>query len=262
MCSASQPSSRAITAGDAQRVALLAEQRVAAVAGAVGPDRALLGELHDVLGVVARPGDVLLALGSSGMPTECSAGTHWKSSPAASSSSIWRSTWVPMRAITRIEAVTYAESVISTPNIGVLGLEVAHHERDDVHRPALHAALVELAHDGLHLVRVHPVVGGPAVLLVDRADVGAVLDARDVGRVGGGVEGVGLLRRVEARERAGLDECVGELGPLLVGAGAPVDAVGRGQRGDLVDEGEDALVGRRRAVGGGGGLVRRVGGHA
>ena len=29
-----------------------------------------------------------------------------------------RSTLVPMRAITRIEAVTYAESVISTPNIG------------------------------------------------------------------------------------------------------------------------------------------------
>ena len=55
---------------------------------------------------------------SSGMPTECSAGTQWKSSPAASSSSILRSTLVPMRAITRIEAVTYAESVISTPNIG------------------------------------------------------------------------------------------------------------------------------------------------
>ena len=52
--------------------------------------------------------------GSSGMPTECRAG-HER---AASSSSIRRSTWVPMRAITRIEAVTYAESVISMPNIG------------------------------------------------------------------------------------------------------------------------------------------------
>ena len=50
---------------------------------------------------------------SSGVPTECSAGTN-----GASSSSILRSTLVPMRAITRIEAVTYAESVISTPNIG------------------------------------------------------------------------------------------------------------------------------------------------
>ena len=48
------------------------------------------------------------------MPTECSGGHE----VASSSSSIRRSTLVPMRAITRIEAVTYAESVISTPNIG------------------------------------------------------------------------------------------------------------------------------------------------
>ena len=41
-------------------------------------------------------------------------GTNW----AASSSSIRRSTWLPIRAITRMRAVTYAESVISTPNIG------------------------------------------------------------------------------------------------------------------------------------------------
>ena len=178
-------------AGDAQGVALLAEQRVAAVAGAEGPDRPLLGELHDVLGVVARP-----RRRRPGRRLERHADRVQRRarSRAASSSSIRRSTLVPMRAITRIEAVTYAESVISTPNIGLLGLEVAHHERDDVHRPALHAARVEVAHDGLHLVRVHPVVGGPAVLLVDRADVGAVLDARDVGRVGGRVEGVRLLR--------------------------------------------------------------------
>ena len=47
--------------GDAQGEALLAEQGVAAVAGAVGPDLAGLGEVDDVLFVVAGPGDVLLA---------------------------------------------------------------------------------------------------------------------------------------------------------------------------------------------------------
>ena len=47
------------------------------------------------------------------MPTECSAGTK-----SAFSSSIRFSTVVPIRAITRIETVTYAESVSSTPNIG------------------------------------------------------------------------------------------------------------------------------------------------
>ena len=47
--------------GDPQRVALLAQQRVAAVAGAEGPDHPLLGELGDVLRVAARPRHVLLA---------------------------------------------------------------------------------------------------------------------------------------------------------------------------------------------------------
>ena len=51
--------------------------------------------------------------GSSGAPTECRHGTK-----SASSSSIRRSTPTPIRAMTRIETVTYAESVISTPNIG------------------------------------------------------------------------------------------------------------------------------------------------
>ena len=51
--------------------------------------------------------------GASGAPTECRAGTK-----SASSSSIRRSTLVPIRAMTRMEATTYAESVISTPNIG------------------------------------------------------------------------------------------------------------------------------------------------
>ena len=226
MCSASQPSSRAITWRCAARSTSC---RAARCRRSPEPkDQIIRSSGNWTMYLVSLHGQATSSWpGSSGMPTECRAGTHC-TSPAASSSSMRRSTWVPMRAITRIEAVTYAESVISMPNIGLLGLEVAHHERDDVHRAALHAARVELAHDGLHLVRVHPVVGGPAVLLVDRADVGAVLDARDVGRVGGRVEGVRLLRRVEPGEGAGGDQGVGELGPLLVGAGAPVDGVRAG----------------------------------
>ena len=41
--------------------------------------------------------------------------------------------------MTRMDATTYAESVISTPNIGCSAFEVAHDERDDVHRAAAHA---------------------------------------------------------------------------------------------------------------------------
>ena len=100
----------------------------------------------------------------------------------------------------------------------------------------------------LHLGRRHPVVGDAGVGLVDRADEGAVLDAGDVARVGGGVEGVRLLRVVQPGEGAGLDELGGEAVPLLVRAVTPHDALGGGQGGDLVDPGLQALVTRPRLV--------------
>ena len=47
--------------GDAQRKALLAEQRVAAITRPVAPDLVCLGIVNDVLGLVARPRDIELA---------------------------------------------------------------------------------------------------------------------------------------------------------------------------------------------------------
>src|SRR3954453_18891973 len=52
--------------------------------------------------------------GSSGAPSECSAGT--KSSPAGPSNN--GSTEAPIRVMIFMEATTYSESVISTPSIG------------------------------------------------------------------------------------------------------------------------------------------------
>ena len=217
--------------GDPQRVALLAQQGVAAVAGAVRPDHPLLGELDDVLLGVARPLHVLLAgleRGADGVQGGDVLGVLAELLDAAQ----------------HVDAGAghHAHGDHDVLGVGdldaehrVLGLDVPHHERDDVHRAALHAAGVEPAHQVLHLVRVHPVVGGPGVLLVHGADEGAVLDPGDVGRVGGGVEAVGLLLLVEAHERAGLDELLGQAGPLGVGAGDPLDVVWGGHRCHLVD---------------------------
>ena len=177
-------------AGDAEGVALLAEQRVAAVA------RSRRTRSSAPRGTGRCTWCRCTARRRPAWPwlERHADGVQRRHERRASSSSILRSTLVPMRAITRIERDDVRRVGDLHAEHRVLGLEVAHHERDDVHRPALHAARVELAHDGLHLVRVHPVVGGPAVLLVDRADVGAVLDARHVGGVGGRVERVRLLR--------------------------------------------------------------------
>ena len=94
----------------------------------------------------------------------------------------------------------------------------------------------------LHLGRGHPVVGRAGVGLVDRADEGALLDPGHVGRVGAGPERVRLLLRVEAHQRAGGDQLVGEPVPLRVGAVAPDDPVGRGELGDLAHPGEQCGV--------------------
>ena len=218
-------------AGDAQRVALLAEQGVAAVAGAEGPDRrAPRGTARCTwcrcTARRRRPGPARAAARRSAGP-----GTNGGVELLHPAQHV-----VPIRAITRMDAVTYAESVISTPNIGFSASRwPITNGMTYMVRPCMQPAYSPRMRSFIS-PRVHPVVGGPAVLLVDRADVGAVLDARHVGRVGGGVEGVGLDRRVQPGEGAGRDQRVGQLGPLLVGAGAPVDPVGLGELGDLVDE--------------------------
>ena len=56
----------------------------------------------------------------------------------------------------------------------------AHTERHHVHRPAAHAAAIQIGHHLLHLGRRHPVVGRSGVVGIGRADKGAVLDPGDI----------------------------------------------------------------------------------
>ena len=87
--------------GDAQRVALLAQQRVAAVARAVGPDLTGLREVGDVFLGIARPRHIGLA-GLQWRTHRMQALDEEPSSPSASR------TWGPTRVITRIDSTTYS----------------------------------------------------------------------------------------------------------------------------------------------------------
>ena len=162
--------------GDAQCEALLAEQRIAAVARAVAPDFAGGGEVHDVLVVgVARPGDVLLAGGQRGADAV--------------------QAWHPLPLAEHVErALAHAgHDAHARRHIGAVGQlhpdvrdprgERAHAEGHDVHRAALHRSGVELGHLGAHLVRGAPVVGGAGVGLVVATNEGAIFHAGDVARV-------------------------------------------------------------------------------
>ena len=170
--------------GDAQGEALLAEQGVAAVAAAVAPDRALLGEVHDVLVLgVARPRHVLVP-GASGTPTVCMHGTNGRSVPSTSTAAR------PIRVMIFMFTATYAESVISTPSwaisepSGPMLKGTTYIVRPGM-QPSNSPCRIPFISAGFH-----PVVGRAGVVPALRADERAVLDTGDVARIGAGEEAV------------------------------------------------------------------------
>ena len=206
-------------ARDAQGEALLAEQGVAAIAGAEGPDLARLGELHDVLRVAARPRDV-------GPPVDerVADRVQRRDEVALGVDELERRRTHP-RHDPHVDH--------DVRRVGDLDAELrdrrsqrAHRERDDVHGAAAHGAGEQSLELGAHLGRVAPVVGRAGVLVADRADERTVLDAGDVARVRAGQERVRTQGRVEPDEGAGLDEEGRQAVPLLLGAVAPLHAVG------------------------------------
>jgi len=221
--------------GDAQGVALLAQQGVAAVARAVRPDLPVLGEVDDVLDVVAWPGAV----------------------------GVTRRQGLAHRVHGRNEEAVVAElaqRILAHPghdphghgDVGAVGdldaqcadarAQRAHAERHHVHGAPAHRAGEQTLKVGPHLVGVEPVVGGAGVGRILGADEGAALDPGDVLGIGGGIEGIRMLDRVQAAHGAGVHQQVGQRRPLVVRTIAPVHAVRLRQGGDLAHPGDQSFV--------------------
>ena len=236
--------------GDAEREALLAQQRVAAVARPVRPDAALVGEVDDVLLGVAGPRHVALPARQ-----RLAHRVHARHELAVA------------QRIERAAAHARHDPHVhhDVRRVGQLHAELrqrraerSHAERDDVHRPAPHAAREQLTQRLPHLLRVDPVVRRPGVLLPLAADEGAVLDPGHVTRVGQGEEAVGTEGGIEALEGAGGDHLFAE--PLGFGGRSvtPVDRLGSAEFRHLGDPRDEPLIlhPARRAGGGGGGWGR------
>ena len=227
---------------DAERVALLAEQRVAAIARAVGPDLARLGEVRDVFGLVAGPRHVGLGLRRQRRADRVHA-AH--------------------------EILAVAERLphfVADPghdvHVGDGVGRVGHHHADagdgradrphrighHIHGAAGHGAVIELGQRRLHLGGVEPVVGRPGVVLALRADIGLVLDARDIERVGAHQDRILALLGVEPKGRAAIDQCFQQMLILGLGAIAPNHRFRLEQRLGLFDEGQHFLVGGLRPL--------------
>ena len=168
---------------DAQREALLAEQRVAAVAGAERPDRrASSGKWTMYLCSGLHGQATSFWPGASGAPTECMHGTNSPSSPSTSSTALAHARHDP-----------HVDDDVG--RVGDLDADLrdrraerAHAERHDVHRAAAHAAVERAPSSDAPSSRSGSIqlLVGPASSLLLRADERAVLDARDVARIASG----------------------------------------------------------------------------
>ena len=222
--------------GDAQGEALLAEQRVAAVARAVAPDLAGLGEVDDVLFVVAGPGDVVSArrqrraygvhAGDDALDVLVDLGEDW-SADAGHDSHVHD----------------------GVGGVGELDSDLRHGRADgahavgqDVHGASPHAAAEELLELLTHHEGVFPVVGRAGVVLGEGADEGAVFHAGDVVGCGAGVEAAGPELLVEFGEGSCLDELIAEVVVFGLAAVDPVNASGLGEVGHLFHPADQVLV--------------------
>ena len=193
--------------GDPQREALLAEQRVAAVAGADAPDRALFREVHDEAAVgreVAErvePRDEVLGAAEL---LECGL-AHARHDPHARDH---------VRAVGDLDA-----------HLAEGRAERAHHVGHHVERAALHRALEQREHALARLLGRHPVVRGPGVRARAAGDEREVLRARHVRGVAAVEMRAGRALGVKPVERAVRQHPFDE--PLVLGgrAVAPDDAV-------------------------------------
>ena len=231
--------------GDAQGEALLAQEGVAAVAGAVGPDLAGLREVGDVLRLIAWPRHIGAGIAVS-IDERVAHRMHGRHEISPLPDLLERRGAHAGHDLHVDHDVRRVRELDT--ELGDVRAERAHRERDDVHWTSAHAAFEEALQDPLHLDGVHPVVRGTSVGLELRADVRAALDAGDVTRGGACQERVGAQFGVESHEHAAVDHLLGESIPLGLGAVTPNDLIGLGECGDLFNPLEQLLVARRRVL--------------
>ena len=228
--------------GDAQGEALLAQQRVAAVAGAVGPDLARLGKMHDVFLVrVAGPGHVPPALrqrradrmhaGHDALVALVNQREH-RPSNARHDAHVGHD-------IARIRQLH------PDPRHG--RVQRTHAEGQHIHRAPLHAAAEQAAQGLLHLEGVHPVIGGTGVVLREAANKRPVLNARHVAGIGAHQETSGPFLLVQADEGARRDQLPAQGVVFLLGSVDPVDMGGLAESHHLPHPGYQMGVGAERS---------------
>ena len=152
----------------------------------------------------------------------------------------------------RIEATTYAESVISTPNIGFSASSgPMQNGMTYIVRPRMQPRYRSVMIAFISAGSIQLLVGPASASSTEQMKVRSSTRATSVGSEAHQKE-LGLACQPD--ERAGVDQLLGQPVPLLVGAVDPDDLVRGGQFGHLAHPGQQAGVR-------GGGVLEPGGGH-
>ncbi len=171
--------------GDAQRIALLAQQRVAAVAGTDAPDGALFREMGNKTAIWGQIAERVQAWNP--IVRACLDAIQRHLAHARHDAHVGND----IRAIGDLDA-----------DLGIGRTGRTHQVGDDVHGAAAHR-LVEQGTNALFGIGgAHPVVGRARVLGILRADEGEVFGTRDVLRIRAVKKAVRQALLIQAKERA------------------------------------------------------------
>ena len=221
--------------GDSQRVTLLAQQRVSAVAGPVAPDLPGLREVADVFGLAAGPRDV----GLSRFQWRAHRMQCLDEEPVIADFRK-RGGPHPSHGPHRNHDVFRIGDLHT--QLGIICAKGSHAERHHIHGATAHAPPVQLGHRGAHFLGRHPVVGRTGVGLTSRADECPGLNAGHIRGLRAGQVGTRLVQCTQRGEGASGHELVAQ---TLVLRHRPVrehDPVRLREFGDLADPAEQAGV--------------------
>ncbi len=224
---------------DAEREAFFAEERVSAVAGTERPNRRFFREVDDV-GVfrVARPADVFHA-----RLERHTDGVHARHEEVVLfnvAEDFRRNARHNAHRDDDVGRVRDFDAVLRDRRA-----ERPHRERNDIHRAAFHATVVEGAHFFFHDDRVFPVVRRSRVFFLFRADQRAFFDARDVAGVGAIKVAARTFFFVELDRHSVGDHFSEELVGFFLGTVAPLHLCGFAERHEFVDPVDEFLIGGR-----------------
>jgi len=204
---------------NAQRKALFPQKGVAAVTGAIGPDRLFFREMGNVLSLDRGAGP----LAAVGFPfgQRFAHGVQAGNEHAVFAQHVQDLLAHTGHDVHIHDDVRRIGNFNANPGDG--GSHRPHAERDHVHRAAFHAAVVKAFHRFLQFIRIDPVVGGARFIPGLRRDIGAVFHTRHVGRIGSEQEAIWTLFPVQGRGQARIDHNSDHGIIFIPGAVAPVN---------------------------------------